>query len=57
MKRFQLYKKLGNGSLMHVTSILANNILDAENEISKLKSWNCFDRKNYKITGLTYNRN
>lgn len=56
MKRFQLYKKVSNG-LMHVTSLLSTDLKAAEAEISKTYGWSSFDRKNYKLTGLNYERN
>jgi hypothetical protein len=50
-KRFQLYKKLSNGELMHITSTEALNLSHAIGIFQEQKRVIDF-HKEYKVTGI-----
>lgn len=51
LKRFQLYKKLSDGELMHITSTEAVNLTHAIEIFKEQKRVTDFN-KIYKVTGL-----
>jgi len=55
MKRFQLYKVVRNGRLMHIASIIAENRIEAMKLVKKDYGRNIafgFKFWNYYVTGL-----